>query len=46
MPTGMDKNEFMIELQNRIETKCKELNDETEKNYPFNALTHDTAQKN
>ena len=25
MPTGMDKNEFMIELQNRIETKCKEL---------------------
>ena len=46
MPTGMDKNEFMTELQNRIETKCKELNDETEKNYPFNALTHDTAQKN
>ena len=46
MPTGMDKNEFMIELQNRIETKCKELNDETEKNYPFNALTHNTTQKN
>lgn len=44
MPAGLDKESFMTELQNRIENKCKELNAETEKNYPFNGLTY-AAQK-
>lgn len=34
MPVGMDKQTFMSELQNRIESKCAELNAETIKNYP------------
>lgn len=32
---GLGKKEFMDELQNRIEGKCAELNDETIKNYPY-----------
>lgn len=34
IPAGLNKQEFMVELQNRIETKCAELNAETIKNYP------------
>lgn len=34
MPLIEDKKEFMVELQNRIEKKCQELNLETIKNYP------------
>ncbi len=34
MPKGLDKREFMSELQNRIEAKCRELNEETIRNYP------------
>ena len=34
MPLIEDKKEFMAELQNRIEKKCQELNQETIKNYP------------
>ena len=37
MPTGLDKKEFMDELQKRIENKCAELNEETIKNYPQSA---------
>ncbi|MBQ9731692.1 MAG: 1-acyl-sn-glycerol-3-phosphate acyltransferase [Alphaproteobacteria bacterium] len=33
--TGLDKKSFMTELENKIETKCKELNEETIKNYPY-----------
>lgn len=32
---GLDKKQFMSELQNRIESKCAELNRETIKNYPY-----------
>ena len=32
---GLDKKQFMSELQNRIESKCAELNEETIKNYPY-----------
>lgn len=32
---GLDKKQFMAELQNRIEGKCAELNRETVKNYPY-----------
>lgn len=34
MPEINDKKAFMKELENRIEAKCKELNQETIKNYP------------
>jgi len=34
MPNNLDKKEFMGVLQQRIESKCKELNEETVKNYP------------
>ena len=34
MPRGLDKREFMTELQKRIEAKCAELNKETTINYP------------
>lgn len=34
---GLDKKAFMTELQNRIESKCAELNAETLKNYPYTA---------
>lgn len=44
MPAGLDKNAFMAELQNRIESKSRELNAETERNYPFNGLSY-AAQK-
>ena len=32
---GLKKQDFMTELQNRIENKCKDLNEETIKNYPY-----------
>ena len=35
LPAGLDKKHFMEELQNRIETKCEELNAEAIKNYPY-----------
>ncbi|MBE6451977.1 MAG: 1-acyl-sn-glycerol-3-phosphate acyltransferase [Alphaproteobacteria bacterium] len=35
LPVGMDKKQFMNELQNRIEEKCNQLNEETIKNYPY-----------
>ncbi len=35
LETGLDKKQFMNELQNSIETKCAELNAETLKNYPY-----------
>lgn len=35
LPAGLDKKHFMEELQNRIETKCAELNAEAIKNYPY-----------
>lgn len=34
MPKGLDKKEFMAELENRIESKCKELNEEAAREYP------------
>lgn len=34
MPLGMEKKEFMTELQKRIESKCAELNVESAKKYP------------
>ena len=34
MADNLDKKIFMTELQNRIETKCQELNAESVKNYP------------
>lgn len=34
MPDNLDKKDFMAELQQRIETKCQELNAESVKNYP------------
>ena len=34
MPEIADKKEFMSLLQERIENKCRELNEETVKNYP------------
>lgn len=34
MPDNLDKKEFMTLLQERIEDKCNELNEETVKNYP------------
>lgn len=37
MPTGLDKKAFMSELQNRLETKCTELNAETLQKYPYTA---------
>ena len=33
-PLGLEKKEFMKELQSRIETKCAELNAESVRNYP------------
>ena len=35
MPANLDKKEFMSELEKRIEAKCRELNEETVKNYPY-----------
>lgn len=35
MQPGMEKKEFMTELQKRIEDKCEELNQETFKKYPY-----------
>lgn len=43
IPAGMNKQEFMIELQNRIESKCAELNRETIKNFP--AVAHKLISK-
>ncbi len=37
LPQGLDKKTFMTELQNRIESKCAELNAETVKKYPYTA---------
>lgn len=37
MSMGLDKKEFMGQLQARIEAKCAELNAETIKNYPYTA---------
>ena len=34
MPDNLNKKEFMNLLQQKIEDKCKELNEETVKNYP------------
>ena len=34
---GLKKQEFMTELQKRIEDKCRELNRETIRNYPYTA---------
>lgn len=34
MPDNLDKKAFMTLLQQRIEDKCKELNEETVRNYP------------
>ncbi len=34
LPLGLEKKEFMKELQSRIETKCAELNAESVRNYP------------
>lgn len=31
MPQNLDKKEFMVEMERRIETKCQELNEETAK---------------
>ena len=36
---GLDKKTFMNELQTRLENKCAELNAETMRNYPHNALS-------
>lgn len=35
IPCGLSKQEFMTELEHRIETKCKELNEESIKKYPY-----------
>lgn len=35
LPAGLDKQHFMKELQTRIENKCRELNEETLKKYPY-----------
>ena len=35
MPQGLGKKEFMDELEFRIENKCKELNNEALKKYPY-----------
>ena len=35
LSAGMDKKTFMTELENKIETKCNELNQETLENYPY-----------
>lgn len=35
LPAGLDKQHFMSELQNRIENKCRELNEETMAQYPY-----------
>lgn len=37
LPAGLDKQHFITELQNRIETKCRELNRETIEKYPYTA---------
>lgn len=34
MPEGLGKDEFMALLEKRIEDKCRELNEETVRNYP------------
>lgn len=41
MPRGLEKREFMNELQNRIEKKCAELNQETIKKYPETKIIFD-----
>lgn len=38
MPEGLPKKEFMESLQQRIESKCAELNAETVKKYPETAV--------
>ena len=35
MPEGLDKKQFMYELEKRIEEKCNELNIETIEKYPY-----------
>ena len=35
MPSGLDKKQFMGELERRIEEKCTELNVETIAKYPY-----------
>ena len=37
MPDNLDKKEYMSLLEERIESKCQELNAETVKNYPWTA---------
>lgn len=37
MPNNLDKKEYMSLLEQRIESKCQELNAETVKNYPWTA---------
>ena len=42
---GLNKTQFMAELQNRIESKCAELNAETVKNYPYVAKMAATPEE-
>lgn len=42
---GLNKTQFMTELQNRIESKCAELNAETVKNYPYVAKMAATPEE-
>lgn len=45
LPAGLNKQEFMKELQTRLESKCAELNAETLKNYPYVAPMLDGAEQ-
>ncbi len=45
MPRGLQKKEFMDELQKRIEAKCAELNAEAIKKYPQAKAIYEEAQK-
>ncbi len=45
MPLGLEKKEFMRELQSRIEKKCQELNAESAQQYPHAQMLLDKANK-
>ncbi len=45
LPLGLEKKEFMKELQSRIEAKCAELNAESVKNYPAAQIILDKHKK-
>lgn len=45
LPMGLEKKEFMQELQSRIEAKCTELNAESVKNYPDAQVILDKYKK-